>query len=80
MAREYPYPPRMMTRTRAAAYCDLTVAEFEREVLDGRLPMPVKLGSKDHWSRVALDEHLSRIAGEQSGDWRQKQPLYANAR
>lgn len=77
MARDYPYPPRMMTRGRAAHYCDLTESGFEREVAAGRLPPPVKLDGKDHWSRVALDEYLARIAGEDPGDWRKVQPLYA---
>ena len=77
MGAEYPYPPRMMARGRAAHYCDLTEAMFEKEVAAGKLPPPVKLGGKDHWSRVALDEALARIAGEQSGDWRREQPLYA---
>ena len=76
-AREYPYPPRMMTRGRAAHYCDLSAAEFEREVAAGRLPLPVKLGKQDHWSRAALDEYLARIAGEAGDDWRKGQPLYA---
>lgn len=66
-----------MTRGRAAHYCDLSEASFEREVAAGRLPHPVKLGGKDHWSRVALDEALERLAGESAGDWRKDQPLYA---
>lgn len=77
MAREYPYPPRMMLRPRAAHYCDLTLAGFEREVVAGRLPQPVMLGGQEHWSRAALDESLERIAGEAAGDWRKDQPLYA---
>lgn len=76
MAREYPYPPRMMTRGRAAHYCDLSEQAFEREIAAGRLPLPTKLGGKDHWSRIALDECLARIAGEEVGDWRKDQPLY----
>lgn len=74
--REYPYPPRMMQRPRAAHYCDLTEQGFEREVAAGRLPPPVKLGGKDHWSRVTLDEFLARLSGEGGGDWRKDQPLY----
>lgn len=77
MGREYPYPPRMMLRPRAAHYCDLTEANFEREVIAGRLPPAVMLGGKEHWSRVSLDEALARIAGEAPGDWRKEQPLYA---
>ncbi len=60
----------MMQRPRAAHYADLTEAGLEREVAAGRLPPPVKLDGKDHWSRVALDEYLARIAGESAGDWR----------
>jgi hypothetical protein len=69
--------PRMMRRATAAAYCDLTEAGLEREVTAGRLPMPVKLDGKDHWSRVTLDEYLARLSGEGSADWRKGQPLYA---
>jgi hypothetical protein len=69
--------PRMMRRPTAAAYCDLSEAGLEREVAAGRLPLPVKLDGKDHWSRVTLDEYLARLAGESSGDWRKGQPLYA---
>lgn len=77
MASDYPYPPRMMRRARAAHYCDLSEAEFEREVAAGNLPTPVRLGKQDHWSRAALDEYLARIAGESAEDWRKDQPLYA---
>lgn len=76
MSREYPYPPRMMMRGRAAHYCDLTEPAFEKEVAAGRLPAPVKLGGKDHWSRVALDECLERLAGDREPDWRGGSNLY----
>jgi hypothetical protein len=67
----------MMRRATAAAYCDLTESGLEREVAAGRLPSPVKLDGKDHWSRVALDEYLAHISGEVTADWRKAQPLYA---
>lgn len=73
--REFPYPPRMMTRARAAHYCDLTEAEFEREVAAGRLPSPVMLGKKPHWSRVELDQTLDRLEGGVA-DWRAGSNLY----
>lgn len=69
----------MMRRTTAAAYCDLSAAEFEREVSAGRLPQPIKLGNSEHWSQIAMDEMLSRIAGEGLPNWREKSPLYNNA-
>lgn len=75
MAREYPYPPRMMTRARAAHYVDLSEAEFEREVASGRLPASVMLGKRPHWSRVDLDRHLDRLA-DGVDDWRSGSNLY----
>lgn len=71
--------PRMMKRSTAAAYCDLTVAELEREIAAGRLPSPIKLGSTEHWSRVELDASLERLTGEGPQDWRKGSPLYGNA-
>lgn len=68
--------PRMMRRSTAALYCDLSVAEFEREVAGGRLPIPVKLGNSEHWSRVAIDEMLGRLTGDTTPDWRGKSKLY----
>lgn len=71
--------PRMMRRATAAKYCDLSVAEFEREVASGRLPMPVKLGNSEHWSTVAIDEMLGRLTGETGDDWRKRSKLYGAA-
>lgn len=76
MAREYPYPPRMMLRPRAAHYCGLTLADFEREIGAGRLPLPVLLAGKEHWDRATLDESLDRIAAN-ANDFRAKSNLYA---
>jgi hypothetical protein len=58
------YPPAALTRAKASAYCDLSVAEFEREVAAGRLPAPFKVGRKDHRSRAQLDKALLVLAGE----------------
>lgn len=71
-----PHWPQMMTRKLAADYCCLSEAQFEREIIDGRLPNPVKLGGRDHWHKPALDQHLERIAG-QAYDWRSESPIYA---
>lgn len=67
-----PHWPGMMKRGLAARYCDLSVAEFEREIVEGRLPLPVKLGNSEHWSKARLDEALDRIAGASANDWRAK--------
>lgn len=77
---EYPYPPRMMTRSRAAHYCDLSEAEFEREVAAGMLPGPVMLGKKPHWSRKDLDERMDRLAGGVAEDWRAGSRFYGKKR
>ena len=55
--------PRMMKRATAAAYCDLSVASFEREIAAGRLPPPTTLGGREHWCRAALDKALDIITG-----------------
>lgn len=55
--------PRMMKRQTAAAYCDMSIAAFEREIADGRLPVPVMLGGREHWCKNALDRALDQIAG-----------------
>lgn len=68
--------PAMMKRRTAAAYCDLTEAAFEREVLSGRIHQPVMLGNRQHWHRDTLDKDLARIAGV-GGDWRTESNLYA---
>lgn len=71
--------PAMMKRATAAKYCDLTVAEFEREIANGRLPAPVTLGDREHWSKVQLDQALAVISGEEQADWRKGSPLYGRA-
>ena len=80
MSARYPHWPRMMRRSTAAAYCDLTSADFEREVAAGRLPEGIRLGSEVHWSRDQLDASLDRMLGiGGSGEWRRNQPGLSNA-
>jgi len=71
--------PAMMKRPLAARYCDLSIAEFEREVMAGRLPSPVVLGDREHWSRAQLDKALAVLTGEEQADWRKGSPLYKAA-
>lgn len=71
-----PHWPAMMRRSLAASYCDLSEAEFEREVLAGSLPAPVRLGNREHWSKAQLDQSLAVITGEAQSDWRIGSPLY----
>lgn len=69
MGQAFPHWPAMMKRPLAARYCDLSAAEFEREVNAGRLPNPIMLGNSEHWSRRKLDEALDALHGG-TGDWR----------
>lgn len=68
--------PRMMKRSTAAAYCDMSIPSFEREILAGRLPNGVVLGGTVHWSQPALDAALDKITGEGGDDWRSRSGLY----
>jgi prophage regulatory protein len=79
MARSIPDWPRMLRRNFAAQYLDMSGAEFERQVAEGALPMPVKLGDELRWSRAALDEAVERLAGERAPDWRSRSKLYGVA-
>lgn len=60
--------PRMLKRTRAAEYCDLSEAAFEREIIAGRLPAGVMLGGREHWCKNALDKALDILAGAHEAD------------
>lgn len=65
--------PRMMKKATAARYCDLSTADFTREVAAGRLPLGIMLGNAEHWDRHQLDDELNRLTG-QVQDWRNEQP------
>lgn len=78
MAERAPFWPAMMKRATAARYCELTVAEFEREVADDRLPEPVMLGNHEHWSRARLDQALDQLHGG-ADDWRKAAGIHRAA-
>ncbi len=60
----------MMKRATAAAYCDLSVAGFEREVFAGRLPGSRVIGGQEHWDVKALDRAIDALMGSGEPDWR----------
>jgi predicted DNA-binding transcriptional regulator AlpA len=64
--------PGMMKRKTAAAYCDLSEAAFEREVIAGRLPASVMLGGREHWRKEAIDRALDLIGGNVDQSYRRK--------
>jgi excisionase family DNA binding protein len=69
--------PGAMRMSLAAAYVDLSMAEFQREVAAGVLPEPVKLGRGERWIRSSLDKALAALSGEDA-DWRDGSPLYSD--
>lgn len=58
MTAPLPDWPAAMCKKMAAAYLDLSIAGFEREVLTGRLPQPTVLDGKERWLRASLDRAL----------------------
>lgn len=72
-----PYWPAAMLRKTAAAYLDMSEAAFEREVMSGRLPMPILFGGKERWSREQIDVYLSNLTDNE--DWRAASNLYAGS-
>lgn len=75
-----PYWPAMMLRKTAAAYLDMAETAFEREVISGRLPMPILFGGKERWSREQIDVYLSNLTDggdwRATSNWRSKSPVY----
>jgi hypothetical protein len=55
----------MMRRPTAAAYCDMSVAAFEREIAAGRLPAGVSRGclAGDDAGTHAIDRAMRRSDG-----------------
>ena len=68
--------PQAMKRRTAAAYLDLSLTDFDREVANAKLPPGVSLGRSLHWLRVSIDEHLDRLSGDVAPSWRARSPLY----
>jgi predicted DNA-binding transcriptional regulator AlpA len=72
------WPP-FLSRHNAAAALDMSLAEFERAMLKGELPMPVMTAAGERW-RLSDIENAYGVADEK--DWRDKSRLYGgrNAR
>lgn len=54
---------RLLRRKEAAEYCGLSIAAFERAMIDGTLPYPVKIEGQERWCIKALDKALDRLTG-----------------
>ena len=84
--RPLPHWPGAMNRRTAASYCDMTPAQFEREVAENRMPLPTMTAAGERWLKVAIDAALWSLNGGPNGDggssgggadWRQSANLYA---
>lgn len=69
--------PALMSRTTASRYCDMSPAEFERDINAGRLPVPCKRDEGERWAKCDLDEAIDRMRGGSAPDWRAQSKLHA---
>lgn len=69
--------PGLMKRTTAARYCELTLAKFERAVMNGELPLPVKINGEERWYRHEIDAINQPANDVGMNGWRKRSPLYA---
>lgn len=67
--------PGAMTLATAAMYCDMSKAEFLRQVSAGVFPQPFQLGRSLHWSRAQLDKSIAVLFGDIEEDWRVGTPF-----
>lgn len=65
--------PRLLQRSKAAAYCDMSIPSFEREIAAGRFPSSIMVGGREHWCIKALDAAIDRLVnGGDVADYRQR--------
>jgi len=70
----------MMRLATAAAYLDMAVTAFEREIAVGNMPDLIQFSGKKACSKKKIDEPIDRLEGNVmlGGDWRSRSPLYAD--
>lgn len=61
---DLPYWPALLRREKAAAYCDASIAAFEREVFVGRMPQAILFDGRERWSRAMIDQAIERLFGD----------------
>jgi predicted DNA-binding transcriptional regulator AlpA len=62
-----------MRRKTAAAYLDMSERVFLQAVARGDIPLPFRMGSREVWSKTAIDTEIERLASG-AEDWRKDQP------
>lgn len=48
-------PPRGLSRVQAAEYIGISPSMFDKQVADGKLPAPKRIGGRVIWDRKQLD-------------------------
>ena len=56
--------PRGLSRTEAASYIGISSSLFDQMVKDGRMPKPIRIGSRVLWDKRELDEAFDLLKDE----------------
>lgn len=43
-------------------------SSIDRDVKEGRLPKPLKMGQRVYWSNAAVDAHLAKMLSDQASE------------
>ena len=54
-------PPRGLSRAQAAEYVGLGTTKFDALVAAGHMPQPARIGGRNVWDRVKLDEAFAAL-------------------
>jgi predicted DNA-binding transcriptional regulator AlpA len=62
--------PRGLSRPEAATYIGVSPSYFDQMVKDGRMPQPIRIGSRVVWDKWEIDEAFDSLRGEpKSNSW-----------
>jgi predicted DNA-binding transcriptional regulator AlpA len=56
-----------LSRIEAAAYIGVSPSTFDKLVVDGRMPQPVRINYRVVWDRKRVEDAWSRLAGDGTG-------------
>jgi hypothetical protein len=69
--------PGFMRKSTAAKYCDMSVVDFEKAVMSGEMPMPIRINGEPRWVRADIDARAKGATDLGIDDWRKDAPIYA---
>ncbi len=58
------FPPRGLSRTKAAAYVGISPGKFDQLVSDGRMPKPIRIDRRKIWDLRRVDEAFDAFNDE----------------